>query len=102
MIRAAGWGVQAYFLQSAPRPRPETPHERSHPQQRRQKAQLRQAALDYHEHPVPGKIAVAPTKPLVNQRDLSLAYARRGRALRGDRARPGSAFATPRAATWWA
>ena len=38
------------------------------------KAQLRQAALDYHEHPVPGKIAVAPTKPLGNRYDLSLAY----------------------------
>ncbi|MDO5288253.1 MAG: NADP-dependent malic enzyme [Pseudomonadota bacterium] len=37
-------------------------------------AQLRRAALDYHELPVPGKIAVAPTKQLVNQHDLSLAY----------------------------
>ena len=35
---------------------------------------LRKAALDYHrEHP-PGKIAIAPTKGLVNQRDLALAY----------------------------
>jgi malate dehydrogenase (oxaloacetate-decarboxylating)(NADP+) len=31
-------------------------------------------ALQYHEFPVPGKIAVAPTKELANQRDLSLAY----------------------------
>src|SRR5688500_19623850 len=31
-------------------------------------------ALDYHEFPRPGKIAVVPTKPLNNQRDLSLAY----------------------------
>ncbi len=31
-------------------------------------------ALDYHEFPEPGKIAVVPTKPLHNQRDLSLAY----------------------------
>ncbi len=31
-------------------------------------------ALDYHEQPKPGKIAVVPTKPLNNQRDLSLAY----------------------------
>ena len=37
-------------------------------------AQLRQAALEYHEHPTPGKISVAPTKSLVNQRDLALAY----------------------------
>ena len=39
-----------------------------------QHAQLRQAALDYHEHPVPGKIAVSPTKTLVNRYELSLAY----------------------------
>jgi len=37
-------------------------------------AALREAALDYHRHPARGKIAVTPTKPLVNQRDLSLAY----------------------------
>jgi len=36
--------------------------------------QLRKAALDYHRLPVPGKIAIAPTKGLVNQRDLALAY----------------------------
>jgi len=36
--------------------------------------QLERAALDYHRHPVPGKIAVTPTKGLVNQRDLALAY----------------------------
>ncbi|MGC4397818.1 NADP-dependent malic enzyme [Hydrogenophaga sp. T2] len=35
---------------------------------------LRDAALDYHRHPRQGKIAVTPTKPLSNQRDLSLAY----------------------------
>jgi malate dehydrogenase (oxaloacetate-decarboxylating)(NADP+) len=34
----------------------------------------RQAALDYHSQGRPGKIAVVPTKPLTNQRDLSLAY----------------------------
>lgn len=38
------------------------------------KAQLRKAALEYHEFPQPGKISVAPTKQLSNQRDLSLAY----------------------------
>jgi len=37
-------------------------------------ADLRAAALRYHEFPVPGKIAIAPTKQLTNQRDLSLAY----------------------------
>jgi malate dehydrogenase (oxaloacetate-decarboxylating)(NADP+) len=36
--------------------------------------QLRKAALDYHRLPGPGKISVVPTKGLVNQRDLALAY----------------------------
>ena len=36
--------------------------------------QLKQRALDYHRFPVPGKIEVTPTKGLVNQRDLALAY----------------------------
>ncbi len=31
-------------------------------------------ALDYHEHPIPGKIQVLPTKKHSTQRDLSLAY----------------------------
>ncbi len=35
---------------------------------------LRQAALDYHQFPTPGKISVTPTKQLTNQRDLALAY----------------------------
>ncbi len=34
----------------------------------------RQAALDYHEFPTPGKISVVASKPLTNQRDLALAY----------------------------
>ncbi len=34
----------------------------------------RQDALDYHSSGRPGKIAVVPTKPLNNQRDLGLAY----------------------------
>jgi malate dehydrogenase (oxaloacetate-decarboxylating)(NADP+) len=38
------------------------------------KAQLRQAALEYHEFPTPGKIAISATKQLVNQHDLALAY----------------------------
>jgi malate dehydrogenase (oxaloacetate-decarboxylating)(NADP+) len=36
--------------------------------------QLREAALEYHEFPTPGKISVTPIKPLTNQRELSLAY----------------------------
>ena len=35
---------------------------------------LREAALEYHRNPSKGKISVTPTKPLSNQRDLSLAY----------------------------
>ena len=37
-------------------------------------AELRKAALEYHEFPVPGKLAIAATKQLTNQRDLALAY----------------------------
>jgi malate dehydrogenase (oxaloacetate-decarboxylating)(NADP+) len=37
-------------------------------------SKLREAALDYHEFPTPGKIAIAPTKQMINQRDLALAY----------------------------
>jgi len=48
--------------------------------------QLRIDALQYHEFPTPGKISIAPTKALANQRDLSLAYSpglpRRARQLR--------------------
>ncbi|HSD61285.1 MAG TPA: NADP-dependent malic enzyme [Burkholderiales bacterium] len=36
--------------------------------------QLRIAALEYHRQPRPGKISVTPTKALVTQRDLALAY----------------------------
>ena len=35
---------------------------------------LRDAARDYHRFPTRGKVSVNPTKPLSNQRDLSLAY----------------------------
>ena len=31
-------------------------------------------ALDFHSDPTPGKISMAPTKPMATQRDLSLAY----------------------------
>ena len=36
--------------------------------------QLKKAALDFHEFPIPGKIEVTPTKSLATQRDLALAY----------------------------
>ena len=35
---------------------------------------LRDAALDYHRYPTPGKISVNPTKAMATQRDLALAY----------------------------
>ncbi len=38
------------------------------------RAELRRAALAYHEFPVPGKIAISATKQVVNQHDLALAY----------------------------
>jgi len=38
------------------------------------KNEMKQAALDYHSQPAPGKIAVVPTKPCETQHDLSLAY----------------------------
>ena len=38
------------------------------------RALLRRAALEYHEFPKPGKIAIAATKQMVNQHDLALAY----------------------------
>lgn len=46
-----------------------------HSDQAGQSGQLqRNAALEYHEHPTPGKISVTATKQLTNQHDLSLAY----------------------------
>lgn len=64
---------------------------------------FKQAALDYHRQQPAGKIKVTATKPMLTQRDLSLAYS------------PGVAFAceaiveeptqasgaSPRAAIWW-
>jgi malate dehydrogenase (oxaloacetate-decarboxylating)(NADP+) len=44
----------------------------ANPEEKR--AELRRAALEYHEFPTPGKVAIAATKQLVNQRDLALAY----------------------------
>ena len=38
------------------------------------KDNLRDAALEYHRLPRPGKISIVPTKPMTTQRDLSLAY----------------------------
>ena len=38
------------------------------------KTRLRQDALDYHEHPKPGKLEIRATKPMANGQDLALAY----------------------------
>lgn len=38
------------------------------------RARDEQEALDFHRYPQPGKIAIAATKPMATQRDLSLAY----------------------------
>jgi malate dehydrogenase (oxaloacetate-decarboxylating)(NADP+) len=42
--------------------------------QQEKRDELRRAALEYHEFPTPGKVAIAATKGLINQRDLALAY----------------------------
>ena len=46
---------------------PETPNDT-------QKETLRQAALNYHKYPKPGKLEIRATKPLANGRDLARAY----------------------------
>ena len=38
------------------------------------RAELRRAALEYHEFPTPGKLQISATKQLTTQRDLALAY----------------------------
>ena len=62
---------------------------------------LREAALDYHRYPTPGKISVTPTKAMATQRDLALAYspgvAEPAWRSPTTRARPAT---SPRAATW--
>jgi len=44
------------------------------PNAEEKRAELRRAALEYHEFPVPGKVAIHATKQLINQHDLALAY----------------------------
>jgi malate dehydrogenase (oxaloacetate-decarboxylating)(NADP+) len=38
------------------------------------RAELKRAALEYHEYPTPGKLAIVATKTLTNQHELALAY----------------------------
>ncbi|HEX5286643.1 MAG TPA: malic enzyme-like NAD(P)-binding protein, partial [Polaromonas sp.] len=51
-----------------------TPSAATPDNQEEKRAELRRAALEYHEFPTPGKVAIAATKQLSNQRDLGLAY----------------------------
>jgi malate dehydrogenase (oxaloacetate-decarboxylating)(NADP+) len=51
-----------------------TPSDATPDNREEKRAELRRAALEYHEFPTPGKVAIAATKQLTNQRDLSLAY----------------------------
>ncbi len=44
------------------------------PNYEEKRAELRRAALEYHEFPTPGKVAITATKQMLNQRDLALAY----------------------------
>jgi malic enzyme len=63
---------------------------------------LRNAALDYHEFPEPGKISVTPTKAMVNQRDLALAYSPASpRRVKKLPVTPPPQPSTPRVAIWW-
>lgn len=45
----------------------------AHPQPNNKKVTAEEAN-DYHKYPEPGKFKILPTKPMNNQRDLSLAY----------------------------
>ena len=63
---------------------------------------LRQAALDYHEFPKPGKLEIRATKPLANGRDLARAYSPGvAEACLEIRPIPPTPPATHRAAIWW-
>ena len=60
---------------------------------------LRQAALDYHEFPKPGKLEIRATKPMANGRDLARAYSPGvAEACLEIKADPPHPRATPRAA----
>ena len=69
---------------------------------RRKKAQLRHSALEYHEFPTPGKIAVTATKQLIQPARSGPAYSPGvvARARRSSRT-PTTPSSTPAAATSW-
>ena len=76
-----------------------TPSSSNTPEKR---AELRRAALEYHEFPTPGKIAIAATKQLVNQHDLALAYSPGVAAPCEEIVKdPNKPSSTPAAAIWW-
>jgi malate dehydrogenase (oxaloacetate-decarboxylating)(NADP+) len=64
----------AALLELAPRALQRTAKDSTVPTNENKAAELRQAALEYHEFPVPGKLAITATKQMVNQHDLALAY----------------------------
>jgi len=53
---------------------PTSPSNSADAQAADKRAELRRAALEYHQYPNPGKISIAPTTQLINQHDLALAY----------------------------
>ena len=53
---------------------PTSPQNAAEVQAADKRAELRRAALEYHQYPSPGKISIAPTTQLINQHDLALAY----------------------------
>ena len=65
-------------------------------------ANLRKAALEYHEFGRPGKISVTPTKQLTNQRDRRWPIRPAWRPCEEIVADPANVFRTRRAAIWWA
>jgi malate dehydrogenase (oxaloacetate-decarboxylating)(NADP+) len=66
--------ADAALLELAPRALQRISKDSTVPKNENKAAELRQAALEYHEFPVPGKLAIAATKQMVNQHDLALAY----------------------------
>ena len=58
--------LETYLMLTPPPATPDTQDEK--------RIELRRAALEYHEFPTPGKLQIAATKQLTNQRDLALAY----------------------------
>src|SRR5256885_10421218 len=71
-MHADAAGVRFYNAWAQPRERAMADTTSDDYEQKR--AELRRSALEYREFPTPGKVAIAATKQLINQRDLALAY----------------------------